>query len=94
VNRLTDEKTAQALKEIIDKLEAGGFEVDMSNLRYVRLAEYERFDEEVEGLGYRFTLDASKTIKKLANEALDSYDYKGHTIREWVEIILGKEGDK
>lgn len=42
MNRLTDDKTAQALKEIIDKLEAGGFEVDMSNRRYVRLAEYER----------------------------------------------------
>lgn len=40
--RLTDDKTAKALKEISDKLKAGGFEVDVSNERYIKLAEYEQ----------------------------------------------------
>ena len=39
--RLTDDRTAKALKEISDKLKAGGFEVDVSNERYIKLAEYE-----------------------------------------------------
>ena len=42
MNRLTDDRTAKALKDIIDKLKEGGFEVDVSNERYVRLAEYEQ----------------------------------------------------
>lgn len=40
--RLTDDRTAKALKEISDKLKAGGFEVDVSNERYIKLAEYEQ----------------------------------------------------
>lgn len=44
MNRLTDDRTAKALKDIIDKLKEGGFEVDVSNERYVRLAEYEQRD--------------------------------------------------
>ena len=45
VNRLTDDKTAAALKENIEKLKAAGIEVDASNERYVRLAELERQTE-------------------------------------------------
>lgn len=44
MERLTDRKTAAALKENCEKLQAAGFAVDMSNLRYIKLAEYE--DEE------------------------------------------------
>jgi hypothetical protein len=44
MGRLTDRKTAAALKENCEKLQAAGFAVDMSNLRYIKLAEYE--DEE------------------------------------------------
>lgn len=40
--RLTDDRTAKALKEISDKLKSGGFEVDVSNERYIKLAEYEQ----------------------------------------------------
>lgn len=45
MNRLTDDKTAAALKENIEKLKAAGIEVDASNERYVRLAELERQTE-------------------------------------------------
>ena len=57
MNRLTDDRTAKALKDIIDKLKEGGFEVDVSNERYVRLAEYEQTGyepEEVCSLDVRF----------------------------------------
>lgn len=94
MNRMTDDKTAQALKEIIDKLEAGGFEVDMSNRRYVRLAEYEQLDEKLERLGIRVTLDGSKIIEELAKEVLDNYIYRGHSFREWMNIIETKAGDE
>lgn len=42
MERLTDDRTAEALKANIDKLKAAGYEVDISNERYVRLAEYEQ----------------------------------------------------
>lgn len=42
MKRLTNDKVADNLKENIKGLQAIGYEPDMSNLRYVRLAEYER----------------------------------------------------
>lgn len=45
MERLTDRKTAAALKENAEKLQAAGFAVDMSNLRYIKLAEYEDAEE-------------------------------------------------
>ena len=42
MERLTDDKVADNLKENIEGLQAIGYEPDMSNLRYVRLNEYER----------------------------------------------------
>lgn len=45
MERLTDRKTAAALKENAEKLQAAGFEVDISNLRYIKLAEYEDAEE-------------------------------------------------
>lgn len=47
MDRLTDDRTAQALRENIEKLKAAGLEVDLSNERYVRLAELERMNSEV-----------------------------------------------
>lgn len=44
MERLTDDRTAEALRQNIEKLKAKGFEVDVSNLRYVRLAMYEQSD--------------------------------------------------
>lgn len=44
MNRLTDRRTAEAVRENIEKLRAAGVEPSVSDVRYVRLAEYE--DEE------------------------------------------------
>ena len=92
VNRLTDDKTAAALKENIEKLKAAGIEVDASNERYVRLADYERMNEQMNRCGARITLDADKMLKDLVNTVLDDYEYKGKAIREWVEKIIEMDG--
>lgn len=41
MERMTNDRTAQELKENMKKLKSAGIEVDTSNERYVRLAEYE-----------------------------------------------------
>lgn len=41
MERLTDRRTAEAVRENIEKLQAKGFEVSVGDLRYVKLAEYE-----------------------------------------------------
>lgn len=45
MKRLTDRKTAEAVKANIEGLQAKGFEVSISDLRYVKLAEYENEEE-------------------------------------------------
>jgi hypothetical protein len=49
MERLTDRKRAAILKEIIDRMEAGGYEVAEENKIYVKLAEYENAEEDEEG---------------------------------------------
>ena len=46
--RLTDRKRAAALKAIIDRMEAGGYEVAEENRIYVKLAEYENAEEDAQ----------------------------------------------
>lgn len=42
---MTDRKTAAALKENAEKLQAVGVTPDISHLRYIKLAEYENAEE-------------------------------------------------
>ena len=44
---MTDKKTAAALKENAEGLRAKGFKPNVSDLRYIKLAEYENRDEEL-----------------------------------------------
>ena len=46
MERLTDRKTAAELKENAEKLRATGLEPTISDLRYIKLAEYENHDEQ------------------------------------------------
>jgi hypothetical protein len=48
MERLTDRTRAAALKDIITRMEAGGFEVAEENKIYVKLAEYENAEEDAE----------------------------------------------
>lgn len=45
MKRLTDRKTAADLKRNCDGLRAAGIEPSMSDLRYIKLAEYENREE-------------------------------------------------
>ena len=49
MERLTDRRTAEQVRENIEKLRAAGFEPSVSDVRYVRLAEYENKEEEENG---------------------------------------------
>lgn len=48
MERLTDRKRAAILKDIITRMEAGGFEVAEENKIYAKLAEYENAEEFIE----------------------------------------------
>lgn len=45
MERLTDRRTAQQVRENIEKLRAAGVEPSISDVRYVKLAEYEDKEE-------------------------------------------------
>lgn len=36
-------------------------------------------------------IDITKAVKDTAERALDEYQYKGHTIREWADKITSRE---
>lgn len=46
MERLTDRRTAEAVRENIEKLRAAGIEPSVSDVRYVKLAEYENAEED------------------------------------------------
>jgi hypothetical protein len=48
MKRLTDKRTAEALKHNADGLMAKGFDVPIDDLRYIKLAEYENEEERKE----------------------------------------------
>lgn len=48
MGRLTDRKTAEDLKANVNSLQALGIEPNMSDLRYIKLAEYENAEEFIE----------------------------------------------
>lgn len=87
MKRLTDDDVYKHLKHNCEKLAEIGIEPDMAAKRYIKLAEYEQEDERTVALGIKLTLDGAKTIKALAEQALDEYKYKGRTIREWADVI-------
>lgn len=49
MNRLTDRRTAEQVRENIEGLIAAGVEPSVSDVRYVKLAEYEDKEEEENG---------------------------------------------
>ena len=48
MNRLTDHKTAEALRHNAEGLTAKGFNVPIDDLRYIKLAQYEDEEERKE----------------------------------------------
>lgn len=48
MERLTDREAAEALRANVEELLSKGIQVDVSYLRYIRLAEYENQEEDQE----------------------------------------------
>lgn len=48
MKRLTDKRTAEALRSNAEKLKAKGFSIPVEDLRYIKLADYENEEERKE----------------------------------------------
>lgn len=57
MQRLTDKRTAEALKQNADGLKAKGFDVPIDDLRYIKLAEYENEEERRERTSVNYDPD-------------------------------------
>jgi hypothetical protein len=57
MKRLTDKRTAEALKHNADGLKAKGFDVPIGDLRYIKLAEYENEEERRERTSVKYDPD-------------------------------------
>lgn len=101
MDRLTDRRTAQQVRENIEKLQAKGFEVSISDLRYIKLADYENKEEnamningrwytETEAQAYIITLEhknAALEDKHLSEcRQISEYDIEVRTLREQQNV--------
>lgn len=68
MQRLTDRARAAALKEIIDRMEAGGYEIAEENRIYIKLAEYENAEEFIEMTTHAPVLSRQTVVFKAALE--------------------------
>lgn len=57
MQRLTDKRTAEALKHNADGLKAKGFEPPMEHQRYIKLADYENEEERKERTSLNYDPD-------------------------------------
>lgn len=107
MNRLTDRRTAQQVRENIEGLQAKGFEVSISDLRYIKLADYENKEEnamnvnghwytETEATAYIVTLE--NKVKKLEDKHLSEcrqiseYDIEVKALRELLSEVRNYYG--
>ena len=88
--RLTDDRTYLQVKANVDGLQSKGFEVSISDLRYIKLAELERYEEKrkstfenlvVENAALRLQLKEvtemnNRLREALQRQSLDRYEYE------------------
>lgn len=88
--RLTDDRTYLQVKANVDALRSNGFEVSISDLRYIKLAELERYEEKrestfeslvVENAALRLQLKEvtemnNRLREALQRQSLDRYEYE------------------
>ena len=82
--RLTDRARATELKTIIDRMEAGGFEVAEENKIYVKLAEYENAEEFIEMATHTPALSRQTVAFKTALENGKYKDYFGNNATKTI----------
>ena len=87
--RLTDDRTYLQVKANVDALRLNGFEVSISDLRYIKLAEFERYEEKrarsyesivVENAALRLQLKEVTEMNNRLREAIqrqsaDNFEY-------------------
>ena len=87
--RLTNDRTYLQIKANADALQSKGFEVSISDLRYIKLAEYERYEEKrkntfesivIENAALRLQLKEVTEMNNRLREALqrqsaDNFEY-------------------
>lgn len=88
--RLTDDRTYLQVKANVDGLQSKGFEVSISDLRYIKLAEFERYEEKrkstfesivIENAALRLQLKEltemnNRLREALQRQSLDRYEYE------------------
>jgi hypothetical protein len=57
MKRLTDKRTAEALRDNAEGLKAKGFDVPIDDLRYIKLADYENEEERRERTSVNYDPD-------------------------------------
>ena len=82
--RLTDRARAAVLKAIIDRMEAGGYEVAEENRIYVKLAEYENAEEFIEMTTHAPVLSYQTASLKAALENGKYKDYFGNNATKTI----------
>lgn len=109
MERLTDKRTAQQVRENIEKLQAKGFEVSISDLRYIKLADYENKEEnamnvnghwytETEIEAYVVTMEhklATLEDKHLSEcRQISEYDRENKALKELLTQVRAYYGEK
>lgn len=88
--RLTDDRTYLQIKANADGLNAKGFEVSIDDLRYIKLAEFEKYEEKrksiiesivIENAALRLQLREltemnNRLREALQRQSLDRYEYE------------------
>ena len=88
--RLTDDRTYLQIKANADGLNAKGFEVPIDDLRYIKLAEFEKYEEKrksiiesivIENAALRLQLREltemnNRLREALQRQSLDRYEYE------------------
>ena len=88
MDRLTDRKTAAALKKNADGLKSKGIEPSVSDLRYIKLAEYENAAELIETAAFELDEEPKHETKWAKNNPsinLDGKNINNMIMRRFME---------
>lgn len=84
MNRLTDRELAKALKSNCEGLKRAGIEPNMSDLRYIKLAEYENREERAQSDFYLTCYPFTAEIKPTKTIDETSVNVDGKSINDMI----------
>jgi hypothetical protein len=98
--RLTNRKTYSDLKNNAERLQAKGMEVSISDLMYIKLAEYENAEEdaheacnEMQACGDKdhtkggMRMDLDEVIKQLEDPRVDCITFRNSDLTAWLREL-------